>query len=99
MSEKYQESLEKLKNDTNKITESKAIQGIFELEDSIKFLKANATTEEQLQRVNILESQLQKQKEELNVSDFQNTKQVVPSDTQVYLYVSIIPKRIKKIKF
>lgn len=80
MSEKYQESLEKLKNDTNKITESKAIQGIFELEDSIKFLKANATTEEQLQRVNILESQLQKQKEELNVSDFQNTKQVVPSD-------------------
>nr|DAZ69981.1 MAG TPA: hypothetical protein [Caudoviricetes sp.] len=81
MSEKYQESLEKLKNDTNKITESKAIQGIFELEDSIKFLKANATTEEQLQRVNILESQLQKQKEELNVSDFQNTKQVVPSDT------------------
>ena len=81
MSEKYHESLEKLKNDTNKITESKAIQGIFELEDSIKFLKANATTEEQLQRVNILESQLQKQKEELNVSDFQNTKQVVPSDT------------------
>lgn len=81
MSEKYQESLEKLKNDTNKITESKAIQGIFELEDSIKFLKANATTEEQLQRANILESQLQKQKEELNVSDFQNTKQVVPSDT------------------
>lgn len=81
MSEKYQESLEKLKNDTNKITESKAIQGLFELEDSIKFLKANATTEEQLQRVNILESQLQKQKEELNVSDFQNTKQVVPSDT------------------
>ena len=81
MSEKYQESLEKLKNDTNKITESKAIQGIFELEDSIKFLKANATTEEQLQRVNILESQLQKQKEELNVSAFQNTKQVVPSDT------------------
>ena len=81
MSEKYQESLEKLKNDTNKITESKAIQGIFELEDSIKFLKANATTEEQLQRVNILESKLQKQKEELNVSDFQNTKQVVPSDT------------------
>lgn len=81
MSEKYQESLEKLKNDTNKITESKAIQGIFELEDSIKFLKANATTEEQLQRVNILEGQLQKQKEELNVSDFQNAKQVVPSDT------------------
>lgn len=81
MSEKYQESLEKLKNDTNKITESKAIQGIFELEDSIKFLKANATTEEQLQRVNILESQFQKQKEELNVSDFQNAKQVVPSDT------------------
>lgn len=70
MLEKYQELIKELKK--KELPSLKFVQSIFEMEDANKFLKFNATTEEQLERVQKFENRMQIIKEKLYVPDYQS---------------------------
>lgn len=62
----YQNFIEKLKKKKQKVQMSlKFVQNVFEMEDMHKELKLNATTEEQVQRVEKLEKQTEELKEKI----------------------------------
>lgn len=69
MLEKYQSLIEKLKQKEQ--PSLKFVQSIFEMEDINKFLKFNATTNEQIERVQRFEKHMQELKEKLCVPDYQ----------------------------
>ncbi len=69
MLEKYQSLIEKLKQKEQ--PSLKFVQSIFEMEDLNKWLKFNATTKEQKQRVEKIENQMHRLKEKLCVPDYQ----------------------------
>lgn len=69
MLEKYQSLIDTLKQ--KQTVSLKFIQSLFEMEDTNKMLKLNATTEEQVQRIEKFEALMQKQKENLYVPSCQ----------------------------
>lgn len=70
MLEKYQRLIEKLKNSEKKIVSLSFVESLFEMEDTNKFLKFNATTNEQIQRVEKFENQMENIKKKLYISHF-----------------------------
>lgn len=73
MLEYYQKLIQDLKNKSSKGNMSlKFVQSLLEMEDTNKWLKFNATTPEQMQRVQRFEDNMQKLKEKLYVPDYQS---------------------------
>ena len=73
MLEYYQKLIQDLKNKGGKEHMSISfVQSVFGMEDTNKWLKFNATTSEQMQRVQRFEDNMQKLKEKLYVPDYQS---------------------------
>lgn len=73
MLEYYQKLIKELKAKKPKEHMSlNFVQNIFEMEDINKWLKFNATTPEQIQRVQRFETNMQNLKEKLYVPDYQS---------------------------